>query len=763
LNKVSPPTTPLRIRLLGGFEVWRGEQPVAGFESQKARALLAYLVCHRGRTFSRDQLAGLLWGESGPEAARHALRQAVYSLGTAIPGQQLVARSHQELGLDSAADVWLDVEAFEEALRLGAGGAKRAPAGGRTADPHHLAAAVQLYRGDFLAGFFVKDAGDFEEWQLAEQARLREGAIEALRALVESYRGRGEYRYGVHYARRLLALEPLAEPVHRELMRLAALSGHRSRALAQYDELRRRLNDELGVEPLEETRALYESILAEAAPAEAPAGEAAPIGPLVPLVGREAAWATLDESWQEALAGGVRCCVVEGEAGVGKSRLIKTFLDAATAQRPALVLKGGGAELLPPAPYGPWVEVLGHALVEDSEAAERVLAALPRPALEALAYLLPRSFALPPGMFTPAPPAAGDGRRRLFAAVTRVLGDLAAARGTPLVVFLDDLDLADAASLDLLEHLLAHLPPPAWIVAAWRRAPADEESPGARLAAAGCGVRCELPRLAAGAMREIATALVPEGQVVELAGFLTARGCGLPLAVAELVNLLHDAGALEARAAGGWQLARPLGEVELPQPPTVDALIRWRVQRLPASARRLLTFAAVAGQGFEPALLQLGAEEHPAVVEIALGELLQRWLLRQSTGQWRSGGHEPDLVLWARGARRGRFEFAHAAIRHAVYASLAPGRRRVLHAQVAAALEQLEAGARGRSYDVLAYHYRAAGQIERAVANLQKAAVRARFLLAEESAAAYDALARQLAISSSARATPATSPTSTRQ
>ncbi len=745
------PSSNLRIRLLGGFAVWCGERQAGGFESQKARALLAYLVCHRGRTFSRDHLAGLLWGESGPEAARHALRQAAYNLRAAIPGQRLVTGTHQELGLDPAADVWLDVEAFEEALRLGGGGPRPA-AGGHAVDPHHLAAAVQLYRGDFLAGFFVKDAQDFEEWQLTEQARLRDGAIEALRALVESYRGRGEYRYGIHYARRLLTLEPLAEPIHRELMRLTALSGHRSGALAHYDELRRRLHEELGVEPLEETRALYESILAEAAPAEAPAGEAAPIGPLVPLVGREVGWTLLDESWQEALAGGVRCCVVVGEAGVGKSRLIKTFLDAATAQRPALVLKGSGAELLPPSPYLPWVEVLGQARVEDSETAERVLAALPRAALEALAHLLPRSFALPPGAFTPVPPAAGgEGRRRLFAAVTRFLGDLAAARRQPLVVFLDDLDLADAASLDLLEHVLERLPPPAWIVAAARPGVGDdEEAAAARRSAAarppagaGC-VRFELPRLTPAAVWEIATALVPEGQVAELGGLLVARGGGLPLAVTELVNLLHDSGALEPRAAGGWQLARPLDDLGLPQPATVDVLARDRVLRLPASARRLLAFAAVAGQSFEPALLQLGADEHPAVVEFALEELLQRWLLRQSTGQWRSGGPEHDLVRWARGARRGRFEFAHAAIRHAVYAGLDPARRRVLHAQVAAALERLESSARGRAYDVLAHHHRAAGQPERALGYLQKAAIHARFLLAEESAAAYEALARDL-------------------
>src|SRR3954470_20382311 len=132
----------IRVRLLGGFEVWDGDRQVAGFESQKVRALLAYLVCHRRRAFSRDHLAGLLWPERETDGARHALRQAIYNLRAKLPaGETLLLSSNLEIGIHPQADCWVDVEAFEEAVRLGSE---------RTVDPHHLSTAVQLYRGELL-------------------------------------------------------------------------------------------------------------------------------------------------------------------------------------------------------------------------------------------------------------------------------------------------------------------------------------------------------------------------------------------------------------------------------------------------------------------------------------------------------------------------------------------------------------------------------------------------------------------------------------
>ncbi|HEX9670256.1 MAG TPA: BTAD domain-containing putative transcriptional regulator, partial [Thermoanaerobaculia bacterium] len=662
----------------------------------------------------------LLWPESGQEAARHALRQAVYSLRSLFPaGDEAppLLADHREVRFNPAGEHWLDAAAFEEALRRGAA----------HADPHRLAAAAQLYRGDFLSGFHVKEALAFEEWLFREQERLREAAVGALRTLVESYRRRGEVRFASHYARRLLAIDPLSEPTHRELMRLAAAAGHRSRALAQYDELCERLLAELGVEPMEETRALYESILAEPETGAAPVVEGEAVGPLVPLVGREGPLAALAATWREVQAGAARWTLVEGETGVGKSRLIKTGLDAALAQGSALVLQGRGCELRPPPPLLPVAEALRSVLAADGDGAERLVEQ---------------------------PPAA----------LAELCAGLARQSGRPLVLLLDDLHLADPGTFELLGRLAAGEGDwPVWIVTAWCPEQVPEDDPRRALVRR-WAAPLWLDRLAPAGFEEIAAALVTEGEAAELGAWLAAGAAGLPLLATELINLLRDEGVLVSGNLMGWRLARPLAAVA-PPPADVRAVVLRRIRALPQSTRRLATLASVIGRGFEFGLLQAAGGEHPTVVEVGLELLLQRWLVRRASGRWTDEGRAVGEALWATGARRGDFEFAHRVIGEAIFDAVDPKRRRVLHGAVAAALEERSAGDPRRGCEAVAHHWLAAGRPEKAVPCLRLAAERSRALGAVETAAAYEALAAEAAsaISSSARATPAASPTSTRR
>ena len=192
----------LDIRLLGGFDARIAGQPIQGFESQKVRALFAFLACQQERGASRDQLAGLLWGEKSDEAARRNLRQALHNLRLACaetdPEAEVLLAAQGQLCIHPELDCWVDSVQFEEAIDRGflAGGA----------DPYQLAKAARLYTGDFLAGFFIKDSPPFEEWMICEQERLRESAIETFRTLIGAYMARGEYRLGIQYARRLLAV-----------------------------------------------------------------------------------------------------------------------------------------------------------------------------------------------------------------------------------------------------------------------------------------------------------------------------------------------------------------------------------------------------------------------------------------------------------------------------------------------------------------------------------------------------------------------------
>ncbi|HVR96988.1 MAG TPA: AAA family ATPase [Thermoanaerobaculia bacterium] len=739
----------VRVRLLGGFEVWQGDQQVAGFESQKVRALLAYLICNRQRAFSRDHLAGLLWPEREPEAARHALRQAVYNLKATFPNGEdgdvpPILSNGSQLQFNPEAGCWLDIAAFEDALQQSA---ERRPA-----DPHHLASAVQLYRGELLSGFFVRDSEAFEEWLVTEQERLREAAIEALRALIDNYRRRGEYRFGIHYARRLTTIDPLSEEAYRYLMQLCAMAGRRNQALAYYEELQTRLEDELGVEPLDETRAIYESILIDVSGPPPATEDTEPIGPLIPLVGRGEAYVVLWECWQRVLEGTGQLILVEGEAGVGKTRLVKSFLDAASAQRRTVVLKGRCYELAPTVAYLPFSEALRSALTE-TDVAERALSFLPPEVLEDLARLVPDLRELRPELPTPGPLFGESGRLRLFESVARFLEALCrvdpeSPGGDPLVIFLDDLHLADRDTFDLLRHLALRLEhSPIWIILTYRSAVLGLGHPLLEIAGEAGAVWMGIGRLDITDVEEIAQSLVGESQAIELAQFLDLHGHGLPLAVAELINFLWDGGLLAVRDMRSWRLAGPLAEVQAPTDEDVSALILRRIRKLPNSTKRLASLAAIAGQHFDADLLQQAAEEHPGVVEIGLEVLLKRWLIRQFVQFWTSGRREHDVVLWAQGVRRGSFEFAHKWIRNALYYDLNPIRRQAMHTQVAEALESLLGDRKEGICEALAWHYSAANQWDRAAGYLVQSAEKARNLLARETALHYcdkalEALAR---------------------
>ena len=716
----------VRVRLLGGFEVWHGDRPVKGFESQKVRALFAYLVCQRDRVFSRDSLAGLLWPDRDPDGARHALRQAVYNLKSALPSAVPPVLSGQSgVQLNPAATVWSDVEAFEQAVQRGRGS--------DVVDPYHLTSATQLYRGELLAGFFVKDSEAFEEWLVGEQERLREAAIDVLRTLVDTYRRRGEYRFGFHYARRLMTLEPLSEEACRDLMRLSLLAGRRSRALEAYEKLQALLRDELGVEPLKETRRLYESILAETPGEVEVERDKEAVGPLIPLAGRGQALAALLADWEGVRAGRCTVTLLTGKSGSGKTRLIKTFLDAATSQGPATVLKGRGDD--PPVPYRPVAEALDGILHDDEGPGERALAAVSPAVLADLSRLCPALRELQPATVPSEPLTDGAGRHRLFDAVTAFLAALCGSG--PLILFLDDLHSADPDTLSLLRHLADRLAgQPVWILAACQSG--DEERLRGLLTGPDGprGSEIYLGLLPAAALREIAGSLVAEEQAAELIRFLAA-GSSLPLEVAERINFLWDEELLAPSETAGWRLTAPLGELALPGGGTVAGLILHRFQRLPSSTRRLATLAAVAGPSFDFSLLEKAADEHPVVIEIGLELMLKRWLVRQYLPHWESGRRRRDLTLWTEGMRRGRFEFAHRQIRSVLIGAIGEQRRQVLHTQVADALEELPAAAGDTLSEALAHHWASAGDWSKALSHLERALRKAGGLQADATTVHY--------------------------
>jgi predicted ATPase/DNA-binding SARP family transcriptional activator/Tfp pilus assembly protein PilF len=311
----------LELALLGGFHAALDDTPITGFEGDKTRALLAYLAIKPAYPHRREALAGLLWPEFSDDAARRNLRYTLFKLRQALgeaedaPGFLLI--TPQTVALDPAADVHLDVTAFTDHRAACRAHRHRTPASCTTCHAH-FAQMAALYQGELLHGFDLTGCQAFEEWLLLEREGLHRAAVEALGYLAAYHAARAEYTPALAYTYRQLDLEPWREAAHRQAMRLLAVRGDRSAALAQYAACRKALAEELNAEPSAETTALYAQLqTAGAVPLPGAPPAPLPRSP-TPLIGREAELRQLLE-WLDSPDYPV--VTIMGPGGVGKTRL----------------------------------------------------------------------------------------------------------------------------------------------------------------------------------------------------------------------------------------------------------------------------------------------------------------------------------------------------------------------------------------------------------------------------------------------------------
>jgi predicted ATPase/DNA-binding SARP family transcriptional activator len=315
-----PAVATLDIHLFGYPRVEHEAAPI-GIRRRKALALLAYLVTSDS-DHGRDALAALLWPESEPAKAYAFLRNALWILNQTPLSDWLVVTRHT-VGLRQDALIWIDAVEFKESVKVTRGAADP-PTQLTAQDVVRLTRAVDLFQNDFLAGFSVEDSYAFEEWQFAETQSLRQDLSGALEALVTHHQDRGELEAAIRFASRWLAVQPLNETVHRRLIELYARSGQRAAALRQFEECRKTLDEELGLNPSAETISVAESVRSGEIPSEKLVQSTAPSllnfpNYRTPFIGREGELGQIENLLQQS---DCRLLTVTGPGGSGKTRLV---------------------------------------------------------------------------------------------------------------------------------------------------------------------------------------------------------------------------------------------------------------------------------------------------------------------------------------------------------------------------------------------------------------------------------------------------------
>ena len=241
----------IRLRAFGLTDLRDGDgAEVASVLAQPKRfALLTYLAAARPQGVQRrDHVLALFWPELTEARARDALNQSLRFLRQALGADVLVRRNADEVGVDPEL-LWCDVSAFRAA-----------------AEQKRWEDALTLYRGDFLAGFFVSGADGFERWMEQERTALRELAARGARDLARQYEDDGAPTLAITWGRRALEITPSNERALRRLLRLHVRAGDHAGALQLYDDFTQRLEREWGTSPAPKTKEIVDEIRSDRGP-----------------------------------------------------------------------------------------------------------------------------------------------------------------------------------------------------------------------------------------------------------------------------------------------------------------------------------------------------------------------------------------------------------------------------------------------------------------------------------------------------------------
>ncbi len=654
----------LQIFLLGSFQIHLNDKliPESAWHTKQARQLLKILLTQRGKIVSRDTLIDALWPDANPNKAATTLRTAVNALRKTLepnrppytPSSFIVAHA-PGYKFQFTDQVWVDALEFERLLDE----AKQTdePVCQQTL----LTDALALYQDDYLCDDLYVD------WAYLERERLRERYLHALISLASCQAGFGEYERAIASLRRVLTRDPGREPVYRSLMRYNLQMGNTVAALKTFEQLRSYLNTELGADPSPQTLALHQSILNgqfnwRPTPAISPPVPQSPLETI--FVGRQHELDALTAFLRDAQQGRGRMVGLTGENGMGKTRLATALLQQAEAKK-TLILSARCQAVEQTLPFAPLIEALETLFAARPN---RLLAQLAEADKIQLAQLLP-SLAWRVDVDPTSAGSPESNRQRLLNSLINVL--LKLGQNT-LILFIDDLQWVDAATLTLLSKLNRYLAKSKILVlTAYRPAEIAHNSMLLQFLRDVQQHRLmhtlALSRFSAQEIELYLQKIVPNiesqqdlpEQIAQRLHLLTG---GNPLFLAETIRALID-----ERSDALIMLQALLTDPALEQPSRRLAnIITARLEQLPPDARTLLDIGAAIGRDFSVDLLETVATTDPLP---ALTILLQRQFVVETDA--------------------GRLDFSHQLVREVIYNRLSPLAKQRLHQRVTQALVTL--------------------------------------------------------------------------
>ncbi|MBK8986895.1 MAG: AAA family ATPase [Chloroflexi bacterium] len=675
----------LHVQLFQALTVKTASFTLLDLGSPTTRSLFAYLVLHREQNLDRRRLAFQFWPHSSEQIARRNLRQYLHRIRRALepvdPTGSLILNEGNLVRFNAPTDWTLDVAAFEQAA----------------SPPHeNLPLAIQIYSGELLADIY-------DDWVGPERERLARLYRECLLRLSDQQEAAGQFAEAIVTAERYLTAEPYLETAHTRLMRLHYAAGNRARIAQQYQQLATILAEELGVEPLPETTAVYEAMVAgdyiiqrgkppfvPMPPPQPPTATSQP--PPSPFIGRAEDMAWMNGWWGETAVSHGHFIFLQGESGVGKTRLLDEWLGQ--IDTPVYLLRGRGHEFEAMIPYSPFRQALRGAAPDLPWS----LFQPPPPWLSPLLSLIPDLPAYFPGQEMSAPNSGSPHH------IIEGLGNFifALARQQPVILLLDNLHWADAPTWNFLGYLAQRAGQTQLLIIGAARIedlPHERASLLRRLQRQQWASTRQLSRLSQSETYDLVRQLMGDAALdPRFTRRIYEETEGNPFFIIETIRAVREAGgdwtqSVPTDAAG----RRPYFAIPL----QIQSVIQTRLDKLGDESRAALGVAAAIGREFDFALLQAVSQFDAETLLNALDEWLDRALVRET-----SDG----------------YDFTHEMLSQVAYQQLSRARRQWIHLQIANHLAEHRSDA---DPGQLAHHYYLSTEPGKALPFLARAGQRA--------------------------------------